>query len=136
MVSRSGSQARSRAGAYGGGVAGVPIRSIGASRSHSASLATVAAISAPIPNGTAASCAMPPWASVASSGFGLAGMRERIALSGGALEINPASPGTIMRATLPLAAVQFHPESLMTLGDDVGLRLLVNVMDRLASAPE
>jgi anthranilate synthase len=30
--------------------------------------------------------------------------------------------------TLPLAAVQFHPESIMTLGDDVGLRLLANVM--------
>ncbi len=41
----------------------------------------------------------------------------------------------IEHATLPLAAVQFHPESIMTLGDDVGLRLLANVMDRLASAP-
>jgi anthranilate synthase len=27
-----------------------------------------------------------------------------------------------------LAAVQFHPESIMTLADDVGLRLLANVM--------
>ncbi len=33
---------------------------------------------------------------------------------------------------LPLAAVQFHPESIMTLGEDVGLRLLANVMRRLA----
>jgi len=41
----------------------------------------------------------------------------------------------IEHATLPLAAVQFHPESIMTLGDDVGLRLLSNVMDRLAAAP-
>jgi len=40
----------------------------------------------------------------------------------------------IEHATLPLAAVQFHPESIMTLADDVGLRLLANVMDRLASA--
>ena len=32
----------------------------------------------------------------------------------------------------PLAAVQFHPESIMTLGEDVGLRLLANVMRRLA----
>ncbi len=34
--------------------------------------------------------------------------------------------------TLPMAAVQFHPESIMTLGDDVGLRLLANVMAGLA----
>jgi anthranilate synthase len=34
--------------------------------------------------------------------------------------------------TLPLAAVQFHPESIMTLGEDVGLRLLANVMRLLA----
>jgi anthranilate synthase len=41
----------------------------------------------------------------------------------------------IEHATLPLAAVQFHPESIMTLGDDVGLRLLANVMAVLASRP-
>jgi anthranilate synthase len=41
----------------------------------------------------------------------------------------------IEHATLPLAAVQFHPESLMTLDDDVGLRLLVNVVERLATPP-
>jgi anthranilate synthase len=41
----------------------------------------------------------------------------------------------IEHATLPMAAVQFHPESIMTLGEDVGLRLLVNVMDRLARTP-
>jgi anthranilate synthase len=41
----------------------------------------------------------------------------------------------IEHATLPLAAVQFHPESIMTLGDDVGLRLLASVMRRLAVAP-
>jgi hypothetical protein len=57
-VSRSGSQARSRSGAYGGGVAAAPIRSIGASRSQKPSRATVAAISAPMPNGTTASWAM------------------------------------------------------------------------------
>ena len=38
----------------------------------------------------------------------------------------------IEHATLPLAAVQFHPESIMTLGEDVGLRLLANVMKVLA----
>jgi anthranilate synthase len=34
---------------------------------------------------------------------------------------------------LPLAAVQFHPESIMTLAGDVGLTLLANVMTLLAS---
>ena len=33
---------------------------------------------------------------------------------------------------LPLAAVQFHPESIMTLGENVGLRLLANVLSLLA----
>jgi anthranilate synthase len=32
---------------------------------------------------------------------------------------------------LPIAAVQFHPESLMTMGDDVGIRLMNNVMRTL-----
>jgi anthranilate synthase len=35
-------------------------------------------------------------------------------------------------ATLPVAAVQFHPESIMSLDEDVGLRLLHNVVRRLA----
>ena len=35
---------------------------------------------------------------------------------------------------LPMAAVQFHPESIMSLHEDVGLRLLRNVVDRLALA--
>ena len=39
----------------------------------------------------------------------------------------------IEHATLPLAAVQFHPESIMSLDDEVGLRLLHNVVSRLAS---
>jgi anthranilate synthase len=39
----------------------------------------------------------------------------------------------IEHRTLPLAAVQFHPESIMTLGEDVGLRLLANVVARLTS---
>jgi len=33
--------------------------------------------------------------------------------------------------TLPLAAVQFHPESLLTLGDGIGLKLIGNVLERL-----
>jgi anthranilate synthase len=32
---------------------------------------------------------------------------------------------------LPITAVQFHPESLMTLGNDVGLRIVTNVMSRI-----
>jgi anthranilate synthase len=36
--------------------------------------------------------------------------------------------------TAPLAAVQFHPESIMTLAGDVGLRLLSNVMANLAAS--
>ena len=35
--------------------------------------------------------------------------------------------------TLPLAAVQFHPESILTLDDDVGLRLLHNVVAALTA---
>ena len=37
----------------------------------------------------------------------------------------------IEHRTLPLAAVQFHPESILTLDDDVGLRLLRNVVTTL-----
>jgi anthranilate synthase len=38
----------------------------------------------------------------------------------------------IEHATLPCAAVQFHPESIMSLDEEVGLRLLHNVVSRLA----
>jgi anthranilate synthase len=38
----------------------------------------------------------------------------------------------IEHASLPLAAVQFHPESILTLGEDVGLRLIRNVVAHLA----
>jgi anthranilate synthase len=37
----------------------------------------------------------------------------------------------VEHATLPLAAVQFHPESIMSLEDEVGLRLLQNVVAQL-----
>jgi anthranilate synthase len=37
--------------------------------------------------------------------------------------------------TLPLAAVQFHPESILTLEDDCGLRLVHNVVALLARRP-
>ncbi|MEA2137919.1 MAG: hypothetical protein QOG56_1069 [Solirubrobacteraceae bacterium] len=41
----------------------------------------------------------------AVGGFGLAGMRERVALNGGVLEIRPASPGTVVRAVLALSTL-------------------------------
>ncbi|MGA8763962.1 MAG: ATP-binding protein, partial [Candidatus Sulfotelmatobacter sp.] len=41
-------------------------------------------------------------ADVPTSGFGLAGMRERVYLAGGTLEIEPAHPGTLVRARLPV----------------------------------
>jgi signal transduction histidine kinase len=40
--------------------------------------------------------------SVKTAGFGLAGMHERVALSGGELEVKPADPGTTLHATIPL----------------------------------
>jgi anthranilate synthase len=39
----------------------------------------------------------------------------------------------IEHATLPVAAVQFHPESIMSLEGDVGLRLLRNVVTGLTA---
>jgi anthranilate synthase len=63
-------------------------------------------------------------------------LRERLPA---VLEVTAESEdGVVMaieHATLPLAAVQFHPESIMTLDDDLGLRLLANVVERLAGAP-
>jgi anthranilate synthase len=41
----------------------------------------------------------------------------------------------IEHAELPLAAVQFHPESLMTLADGVGVRLIANVVASLTRSP-
>ncbi|MEO0635386.1 MAG: anthranilate synthase component I [Pseudomonadota bacterium] len=35
----------------------------------------------------------------------------------------------------PIAAVQFHPESIMSLGGDVGMRMIENVVAHLASPP-
>jgi anthranilate synthase len=37
----------------------------------------------------------------------------------------------VQHASLPVAAVQFHPESIMSLGESVGLRLVRNVVERL-----
>ena len=44
-----------------------------------------------------------------TSGFGLAGMRERVYLAGGVLRIEPMDPGTAVRATLPAAAPTSAP---------------------------
>jgi anthranilate synthase len=53
------------------------------------------------------------------------------------LEVTAESEEGVVMAiehrALPLAAVQFHPESIMTLAEDVGLRLLANVVARLAA---
>jgi anthranilate synthase len=55
-----------------------------------------------------------------------------------ALEVTAETEDGVVMAiehqSLPLAAVQFHPESIMTLGDEVGLRLLANVMAYLAAS--
>jgi anthranilate synthase len=40
----------------------------------------------------------------------------------------------IEHASLPVAAVQFHPESIMSVEDDLGLRLLRNVVERLIAS--
>jgi signal transduction histidine kinase len=40
---------------------------------------------------------------VATSGFGVAGMRERVGLSGGRLSVTPSDTGTRVRAELPLS---------------------------------
>ena len=37
---------------------------------------------------------------------------------------------------LPVAAVQFHPESILTIRDDLGLRLLANVVGHLCAADQ
>ena len=54
-----------------------------------------------------------------------------------ALEVTAETEDGVVMAvehrTLPLAAVQFHPESIMTLAGDVGLSLLANVMTLLAA---
>ena len=39
----------------------------------------------------------------------------------------------IEHATLPFAAVQFHPESIMSLDDEIGIRLLRNVVVALCA---
>jgi anthranilate synthase len=39
----------------------------------------------------------------------------------------------IEHPTLPIAAVQFHPESIMSLSGEVGIAIIKNVLDTYAS---
>jgi signal transduction histidine kinase len=41
-------------------------------------------------------------AAASTTGFGLAGMRERVYLAGGTLQIEAAEPGTLVRVRLPV----------------------------------
>ncbi|MXX04881.1 MAG: hypothetical protein F4Z49_14220, partial [Gemmatimonadetes bacterium] len=42
----------------------------------------------------------------------------------------------IEHRTMPVAAVQFHPESIMTLKDGIGIRLIDNVFRKLVRAAD
>jgi signal transduction histidine kinase len=53
-----------------------------------------------------------------ASGFGLAGMRERVGLSGGELTITPTPSGTTVRAVLPLS--QFDEPVVDGVADKIG----------------
>jgi signal transduction histidine kinase len=46
---------------------------------------------------------------VSTSGFGLAGMRERVYLAGGKLDIEPGNPGTLVQAVLPTGRATPRP---------------------------
>jgi anthranilate synthase len=63
----------------------------------------------------------------------LFGIRDRIPPD---LEVTAESEDGVVMAiehrTLPVAAVQFHPESILTLDGDVGMRLVRNVVAKLA----
>ena len=56
----------------------------------------------------------------------------------GELTLTAETPeGVVMgveHAELPVAAVQFHPESILSLEDEIGHRLVDNVMRKLARA--
>jgi signal transduction histidine kinase len=54
----------------------------------------------------------------ATSGFGMAGMRERVSLSGGELEVSPGPSGTTVRAVLPLS--ELHEAVVEGVADKLG----------------
>ncbi len=56
-------------------------------------------------------------------------------LKGGLKATARSEDGVVMaieHESKPVAAVQFHPESIMSLGDDAGMRLIENVVSRLS----
>jgi signal transduction histidine kinase len=57
-------------------------------------------------------------AGAVTAGFGLAGMRERVALSGGQLTIAPSAPGTTVRAKIPLS--ELDEPVVQGVSDEVG----------------
>jgi signal transduction histidine kinase len=57
-------------------------------------------------------------AAVATRGFGLAGMRERVQLSGGGLIVEPSSAGTAVRATFPLS--ELDETVVQGVADEIG----------------
>lgn len=59
---------------------------------------------------------------------------ERDALPAGFVVTAETSDGVIMgleHESEPIAAVQFHPESIMSLGQDAGMRMIENVVAHL-----
>jgi anthranilate synthase len=57
---------------------------------------------------------------------------DRATFPGEALTVTAESEGVVMaieHKSLPISAVQFHPESILSLENDVGLRLIQNVVD-------
>jgi anthranilate synthase len=76
-----------------------------------------------------------PAAFTAGRYHSLFALREKLPV---VLEVTAESEDGIVMAVehlhLPLAAVQFHPESIMSLEGDVGLRLLRNVVIGLTAA--
>jgi signal transduction histidine kinase len=48
------------------------------------------------------------------SGFGLAGMRERVALAGGTLDIDSGPGGTAVRASIPLGRLGYEEPRVST----------------------
>jgi anthranilate synthase len=50
-------------------------------------------------------------------------------------ESDDGVPMAVEHAVLPLGAVQFHPESLLTTTEDVGLRIMHNVVGGALARP-
>jgi signal transduction histidine kinase len=65
-----------------------------------------------------------------ASGFGLAGMRERVYLASGTLELESDEGGTAMRARLPAKA---QPPTMMSSGEAGDAAHVINPPTRLTS---